>query len=131
MTHKQAVEQIYAAFSRGDIAAILERLSPDIAWDEPAQQTTVPWLQPRRGHAGAQAFFAALSGLEFHRFEVKAVMDSPGRAVAVLDVDVTVRSTGKRVVERDEVHLWEFDAAGKVSRFRHRIDTRAMQLAAE
>lgn len=131
MSPKQTVEQIYAAFSRGDIPAILEALSSDIAWDEPPQQTTVPWLQPRRGHAGAQAFFASLADLDFHRFDVKAVMESPGRAVAVLDVDVTVKATGKRVVETDEVHLWEFDAQGKVSRFRHRIDTRAMQLAVE
>ena len=38
-------------------------------------------------------------------------------------LDATVRGTGQRVVEVDEVHIWHFDANGKVIRFRHRADT--------
>lgn len=129
MTPKQTVEHIYAAFGCGDIPAILERLSQDVAWDEPPQSTTVPWLQPRRGREGAQAFFATLAGLEFPRFDIKAILEGPRLAVAILDVELVIKASGQRVLERDEVHLWEFDEAGLVSRFRHRIDTRAMQLA--
>ena len=45
------------------------------------------------------------------------------RAVALLDLDATVTRSGRRISERDEVHIWHFDAAGKVIRFRHAVDT--------
>lgn len=34
-----------------------------------------------------------------------------------------VRKTGRRIVEREEPHVWHFDAGGKVARFRHAADT--------
>ena len=43
--------------------------------------------------------------------------------VALIDVEYTVKATGRRVTEEDEVHIWSFDASGQVTRFRHRVDT--------
>jgi hypothetical protein len=34
-----------------------------------------------------------------------------------------VKPTGKTVREVDEAHLWHFGAAGRVVKFRHRVDT--------
>jgi ketosteroid isomerase-like protein len=45
------VQNIYAAFGRGDIPAILERLAPDVEWEYGVESTNVPWLQPRCGRA--------------------------------------------------------------------------------
>jgi hypothetical protein len=34
-----------------------------------------------------------------------------------------VKATGKPVSERDEAHIWHFDARGRVVKFRHAVDT--------
>ena len=43
--------------------------------------------------------------------------------VALIDVDLTVKATGKRIVEEPEVHIWHFNDEGLVTRFRHAVDT--------
>lgn len=122
MSNTQIVKEIYAAFMRGDVATILNHLADDVIWEYDGTPE-VPWLVPRRGKDGAAAFFAALAVMDIYRFEVKAVLGEGKLVVDVVDIDFTVRTTGKRVVEIDEVHLWHFNDAGKVARFRHRGDT--------
>jgi ketosteroid isomerase-like protein len=123
------VQQMYAAFGRGDVPAILEHLDEAVEWEYGGNSTDVPWLQPRRGKEGAGAFFASLGELDFHRFEVKTLLEGDGLVVALIDIDFTVRATGKQVEEEDEVHLWRFNAEGKATRFRHRADTHQHQRA--
>lgn len=123
MGHKETVQEIYEAFGRGDVPAILDRLDDAVEWEYGTQPGEVPWLQPRHGKAGAAEFFASLAGLEFHNFVPKAILEGDGLVVALVDVDATVKATGKRFVEEDEVHLWHFNDAGRVVRFRHRVDT--------
>jgi ketosteroid isomerase-like protein len=124
--HIETVEAIYAAFGRGDIDAIVARLSPQVAWepwnDNFAQRAGVPWMQPRRGHAGAREFFAALAALDIHDFAVLSIMGSERQVAVEFTIDATVRATGRRFFE-EEVHLWSFDADGHVVRFRHYLDT--------
>jgi ketosteroid isomerase-like protein len=131
MSHLRTVQEIYSAFGRGDVSAILDSLADDVEWEYGASPSNVLWLQPRRGRSGAEAFFASLQGMRINAFTVKALFESAGVVVALVDVDFTVRSTGRRVTEEDEVHIWRFDAGGKVSRFRHRVDTLAHERACE
>ena len=42
--------------------------------------------------------------------------------VDLVDVECTVRATGKRIIEPDAVHIWRLNALGLVQRFRHRAD---------
>jgi ketosteroid isomerase-like protein len=123
MAHVETVQQIYQEFGRGDIPAILSHLAEDVEWEYGINSTDVPWLQPRRGRTDVAGFFRALADLEVHRFEPKTFLESGNVVVALLDFEATVRSTGRRVVEDDEVHVWYFDQSGMVSRFRHRADT--------
>lgn len=123
MSHKDTVQEMYAAFGRGDVPAILERLDPNIEWEYNASPTEVPWLQPRQGRSGAADFFTSLGELEFHRFEPKAILAEGNLVVVLLDVEVTVRKTGTRADELEEVHIWHFGDDGLVTRFRHRADT--------
>ena len=124
MTHLDTIGSIYDAFGRGDINAILSRLSETIEWEYGANSTDVPWLQPRKGRSGAAEFFQALSALEIKRFDVSRVADGGERlVVALVNLEAVVRDTGKPIVETDEVHIWHFDEAGLVTRFRHRADT--------
>ncbi len=123
MSHTETVQAIYQAFGRGDVAAILEHLAEDVEWEYGVNSTDVPWLQPRRGRAGVVGFFEALGALDFQRFQPTALLEQGNVVVALLDLEATVRGTGRRVLEEDEVHIWRFDRAGKVRRFRHRADT--------
>lgn len=124
-----AVQAIYAAFGRGDIPAILSYLSPSVDWDYGYEDSTIPWLQHGHGHAGAAAFFSSLTALEFHHFQPKTLLEGPGIVVSLVDVEATVNATGKRIREEDEVHIWYFDEEGKVTRFRHQVDTLQHYLA--
>jgi hypothetical protein len=49
--------------------------------------------------------------------------------VVLIDVELTVKATGTRIVEEDEVHIWYFDAQRRVTRFGHRVDTHQHWLA--
>jgi ketosteroid isomerase-like protein len=70
------VHDIYAAFARGDVPAILGRLAADVEWEYGPATPDVPWLQPRRGPAEVGRFFASLAAVEFRRFEPTAFFES-------------------------------------------------------
>jgi uncharacterized protein len=123
MSHSGTVGEIYAAFQRGDIPAILSRLADDVEWEYSIQPAGVPWLEPRRGRSDVQGFFAAMAAFELHRFEPKVFLESGNIVVVLIDVDLTVKATGKRITEEDEVHIWYFDPEGRATRFGHKVDT--------
>jgi hypothetical protein len=129
MNPTKTVQEIYAAFGRGDIPAILDRLDPDVEWGYGPATTDVPWLLPRRGKAGAVAFFEALGQVEFHRFEPKRFLASDRTVLAFVHVEATYRSTGIRVVGEEEVHIWHFGPDGNVRKWRNRVDSHRMWMA--
>lgn len=134
MTPMETVQQIYAAFGRGDVPAILARLAPDVEWEYETFPNPVPWLQPLQGRDSVPRFFEVLAAqVEFQSFLPRELLAQGQTVVTLLDLEATVRSTGKRVVERDEVHIWRFNDQGFVQRFRHRADTwqHAMALKAD
>jgi hypothetical protein len=83
----------------------------------------VPWLQPRRGRQEAGKFFESLAAIEIHNFVPKAILEGENVVVALVDITFTVKKNGKKVVEQDAPHVWRFNDAGKVVRFRHCADT--------
>ena len=123
----ETVKQIYAAFGRGDIPAILDTLADDVAWeawaDNSAAKVGVPWLVPRHGKAGAADFFG-LIGTTFvvKKFRVLSLMDGGDQVAAEFEIECDVPSTGGHYRD-EEMHLWTFDATGKVIRLRHYTDT--------
>jgi ketosteroid isomerase-like protein len=122
----ETVRGIYAAFGRQDVPAIVELVADDCDWDYAyPEDHEIPWLRRRRGRDGVAAFFGSLAVLDFTRFEVNAVLGEGDLVVALCDVEATVRATGKKLVEKNEVHVWHFDSRGRVSRFRHAADTLA------
>jgi ketosteroid isomerase-like protein len=129
MTNLEKVQDIYKAFGEGDIPRILSYLSPAVEWEYGVNSTDVPWLQPRRGPADVASFFAALGAFDIKRFGINRIVASGDLVIGVVELDAVVKATGRPVVEQDEVHLWYFDASGKVVRFRHRSDTHQHQMA--
>lgn len=124
------VRSIYDAFSRGDVPAILERLSPDVDWEYGQTHNDVPWLAHRKGRAEVPGFFAALmENVELRRFAPKQFFEGPGVVVVLLDLEGVVRRTGQEIREEDEVHVWRFGPDGRVARFRHALDSARHQAA--
>jgi ketosteroid isomerase-like protein len=128
----ETVQRIYAAFGRGDIPAILAELADDVQWEYDTFPNPMPWMQPRHGRAGAASFFEALGGIQITKFEPLHLLADGRTVLGVFNVEFTVKATGQQVKEPEEVHIWHLDEAGKVLRFRHRVDTwqQAQALAA-
>lgn len=122
--HVSTVAAIYEAFGRGDIPYILGQLADDVRWehwtDNRAQHAGVPWMQPRTGRTEVPGFFAEVGRWQFHAFNVVSIAGNDSRVFAEVQLEATVN--GQRMHE-EEVHLWELDAGGRVTRFRHYLDT--------
>jgi len=120
-------QSIYEAFGKGDMGAILAQVSDAARWeaweDNRAQQAGVPWLAPRSGKAGAQAFFEVVGGgFEIRDFQVREMMAGGNQVAVTVLMDATLRATGKHLRD-EELHVWTFDDAGQVIGLRHYIDT--------
>lgn len=119
------VRLIYEAFGRGDIAAVIDFLDEDVAWeawdDNRAQLAQVPWMAPRRGKSGAAEFFTVAGQMQMHEFRVLSMMSGGNQVAVEVLLDATMPS-GRRVRD-EEMHLWTLNAAGKVVRMRHYLDT--------
>lgn len=128
MDNVEAVREIYEAFGRGDIAAILDHLADDVEWDHyeygnSAQDAGLPYLRARRGPAEVGEFFGAVAeNLEFSRFEPTAMLAGDGHVAAVVSEEATNIKTGKGFSDTT-VHLWRFGDDGRVVGFQHLIDT--------
>jgi len=129
VSNLKTVQEIYAAFGRGDVPAILATLADNVEWEYGQGPSDVPWLTPRSGRDAVGGFFEALGAMEMHKFVPKQMIEGDGVVVALIDIEFTVKATGKRVTEEDEIHVWRFGADGKVTRFRHGANTLAHQRA--
>jgi ketosteroid isomerase-like protein len=125
MSNLETVQAIYEAFGRGDIPYILDQLAPDVAWeqweDNRVQKAGVDYLQPRHGPGGVAEFFGIVGAMTFHEFHVLDLMAGERQVAAELLIDAT-RPNGDHIRD-EEMHLWTFGPDGKVTRFRHYVDT--------
>lgn len=121
----ETLQLIYEAFGRGDVPAILDLCADDVAWenwdDNAAQRAGVATMQARRGKAGVGEFFGAVATLTLQGFEVFNMMEG-GNQVAVTFVIEYDTPVGGHLRD-EEIHLWTFDADGKVCALRHYTDT--------
>lgn len=131
MSNVDTVKQIYEAFGRGDIPAIIGTLDSNVEWDTESSTPGVPWLQPRRGAANIPAFFASLAPLSFQRFEPHTFFDNGKTVFVLVGFDVTHVPSGKQYTIPNEGHLWVFNDAGKVVRYQHVTDTALHQRIAK
>ena len=70
-----------------------------------------------------------LQQAEFEQFEVKQLLAGGARVVALIEIKLLWKPTGRRFADDHAIHVWEFDGHGKVARFTHVEDTHAMWLA--
>jgi ketosteroid isomerase-like protein len=128
MSNLETVRAIYEAFGRGDIPFILEQLADDTVWeswaDNSAQKAGVPWIQERHGREGVAEFFKIVTTMEINRFDVLSILEGENQIAAEIVI-------GSKYFLDEEMHLWNFNAEGKITRLRHYTDTAKHMAGAE
>jgi ketosteroid isomerase-like protein len=91
----QKIEQVFAAFARGDIPFILGQLADDVHWVS-RLEPIVPWSGDYSGKANVPKFFQALgSDIDVSAHPVHQIVAQGDTVVATGDVSFRRRSTGK------------------------------------
>jgi ketosteroid isomerase-like protein len=125
MSNAATIHVLYAAFQRRDVPAILDMMADDVRWetwiDNWAQKAGVPWIAPRHGKGDVAAFFALIAQFQIESFSVDFIIGE-GDTVASGCTITAAPPGGKRYTDQ-EIHLWTFDAKGKIIALRHYLDT--------
>jgi ketosteroid isomerase-like protein len=111
------VQSIYAAFGRGDIAAVMAEFAPDVEWVN-AGPAVAPYFGTHKGHAAVleNVFGYIGANLAIDVFEPTDFFANGDKVVVLLKMGATVKATGKRY---DQVLAHVFTiAGGKVTHFR-------------
>lgn len=124
----RVVQEAYEAFGRGDLPAVLDRLTEDIEWLVPGPSGITPVIGRFRGKEEVARFFKSLGEeqeiLEFAPQEFIAQGDT---VVALGRFKARVKATG-RTLEYDWAMAFTL-RGGRISRFREYFDTAAVPAA--
>lgn len=119
----ETVKEIYAAFGRGDVPAVLERVADHVDW-EFVGSASLPYAGRRRNHAEVAAFFAAISQAdEIHVFEPREFIDG-GEHVTVLGWEQSKALDTGHEFSSEWAHVFTL-RDGKVTRWRGFFNTAA------
>ncbi len=117
------VQQIYEAFGRGDVPAILGMVAGEVDWEFVASPG-VAYSGKRRNHAEVAAFFADVGKSDqIHAFEPREFIDA-GSDVTVLGWEKSTAIDTSEDFETEWVHLFTIKN-GKVTRWRGFFNTAA------
>ena len=122
----EVIEDLYAAFFRNDMDAILGLIDADVDWsvnvDVPGGEN-VPMFRNGRGHDAVLAYFAGVAEMDIDTFDPKHFFVDGDTVVVVIDMGFTHRRTGRRV-DVEEVHHFTVEN-GRIVRYRPFVDTAA------
>ena len=121
----QVVQEAYAAYKRGDIQTILDRLSKDVEWIAPGVE---PVAGTYHGPDEVARFFRQVNEIsEFSSFEPGEYVAQGDRVVVLGRYKGIVRNTG-RVYECDWAMAFTLQN-GMISKFQEYTDTAALAVA--
>jgi steroid delta-isomerase-like uncharacterized protein len=116
------VQNIYAAFGRGDIPAVMAMCAPDIDWDSIGPRKDFPLFGPRRGIAEVERFFRALPEVhQFSEFSPDEFLAGGDTVVALGHYAFTINRNGRKVATDWAMRFTIHD--GKVVKFREHTDS--------
>lgn len=119
---QKVVGEIYDAFARGDIPAVLRHFAVDIAWDQQHPDHGIPWLKPRLGIKSVEEFFEILpKELQISRFQPLHTFVTRDGVIGVVDFEAVVTRSGKTLKDI-EMHVFTFKD-NRVIAFDHKVDT--------
>jgi ketosteroid isomerase-like protein len=131
--NRAVIQDIYAAFGRGDVASILDHIADDCRWESwdshSAQHAGVAYLQPQTGPAGVAEFFTEVAQLQIHDFGLGDMLISATQVAVEVTIEASTPSGGR--FRDEELHLWTLGDDGRVTRMRHYVDTAKHIAAAE
>lgn len=118
----KSIAQVYEAFGRGDVAAILDAVTDDVDWASEAASSVAPWYGVRHGKDGVAEFFAAFgSAMEVEEFTPQSFAANDTDVFTVVRFRARSRSTGKTAA-MDLHHFFRFHD-GKIAYYRGTEDT--------
>lgn len=127
MSNLPTVQALYEAFNAGDVPSFLSHLADDVQWEQWADNRAVaagvPWLQPYSSRDAVAGFFAAAGQMEIVDLKILNMLEGGNEVAVTFVIEANLPQCGGRSYRDEEVHLWTFDADGKVSRLRHYLDT--------
>jgi ketosteroid isomerase-like protein len=124
----ETVRSLYAAFGRGDVAGLLERLDETIVWITPGSPS-VPFSGRRRGIEEVRAFFEQMAqGITFTVFQAREFLAQGNRVIALVHYEGRNKATGREFTAESAM-LWTL-GNGRVLRFQEYTDTEALAEAA-
>jgi len=127
MSNARTIQDLYAAFVRGDIPAVLGGLDEDVAWREaegnPYQPSGEAWIGPQ---AVLENLFVRL-GSEWQDFTVhpRDLHEAGDTVVVEGRYTGTFLATGASL-DAQVCHVWKL-RDGKVTSFQQFVDTAQMQ----
>ncbi len=117
------IQDIYAAFGRGDIQTILDSMADDVSWEFEAP-AEISWSGIRKGSHQAAGFFVALAAEQTDPHLEMTEFFSNGDAVAAFGrYQATMRATGVRV-DTPVAHYFQF-RDGKIARYVNIVNSAA------
>lgn len=127
-TNVDVVQQVYAAFGRGDIPALLDLLTDDVEWTLQGP-SVIPWAGTRHGRDKvATEFFSVLGEtLKFEQFEPREFV-AQGDTVVVLGYERCIVKPTNRTFEQEWAHVYTL-RNGKIAKGRFIEDTAAQVVA--
>jgi ketosteroid isomerase-like protein len=103
----ETVQELYAAFGRGDIPALIAGLDADITWVNPGPPGS-PYFGTHKGHAGIGKLFGFLGEhMDIQLVQPTAFMTDGRQVVVLLRMEMVARPTGQRVAQ-ECAHVWTF-----------------------
>ena len=116
----QIVSEHYAASARGDVAAMMADMAPDVAWTEMAGFPCAgTWVGPEEV---VRNVFAVLArDWDGYRFTLEQLIDGGEQVVGIGHYSGRCRATGKALHAR-VAHVWQL-TQGRVVAFEQFTDT--------
>jgi uncharacterized protein len=118
----KTIAEIYEAFGRGDVAAILDSLTDDVDWAAEAASHAAPWYGVRHGKDAVALFFTEFGSImEIEEFTPHTFAGNETDVLTVVRCRTKSRRTGKSAA-MDLHHLFRF-RDGKIAYYRGTEDT--------
>jgi ketosteroid isomerase-like protein len=118
----KTIAEVYEAFGRGDVAAILDAVTDDVDWGAEATSSAAPWYGVRHGRDAVAEFFAAFgSTMEVEEFTPLSLAANDTDVHTVVRFRARSRGTGKTAAMNLH-HFFTFQD-GKIAYYRGTEDT--------
>eukprot|EP00834_Sanchytrium_tribonematis_P002363 NODE_71_length_24927_cov_1.205937.p21 type:complete len:126 gc:universal NODE_71_length_24927_cov_1.205937:3031-2654(-) len=113
-------------FAERDVTGMVSHMHEIIKWDDSlpdSPKRKIEVYKPRFGKAECAEFFTMLAeNFDFHRFEVKNLMEGGNQVAALIDSEMTHKPTGNKIVDF-QLHLFTYDDNMKLLSFEHYNDS--------